>query len=151
MEKHAVESRVVQFKPGAGGGRNFADRDEKAEVFRSQFAERYTGALNEHVHPTIASMMSDYNKKYDSLTISRLCKAAGVQLFRLPSAKGFSGEDGQLKTCSMFALKICMNTTCKMAHLYPEEMDKAYPEKMVAMLSKGVAALIIKPEKKKGG
>ena len=118
-----VEGRVVQLKPDGGGGRNNADRDEKSEVFRAEFADRYTGALNANVHPTIASMMNDYNKKIDGLRISQLCKAAGCLLYRLPSAKGFSGENGRLRTCSMFSLKICLNTMCKMAHLYPDEMN----------------------------
>ena len=64
--------------------------------------------------------------------------------------KGFSGEDGQLRTYSMFSLKMCKNLMCKMAHLFPDEMNKGYPEAMVAALSKGVAEAVTKPEKKKG-
>ena len=150
MEKHEVQGRVVQLKPGGGGERNFEDRDEKAEVFRGQFADRYTGRVNTNVHPTIASMMVDYNKKVEGLKLSQLCRSAGVQLYRLPNAKGFSGTSGQLKTCSMFSLKICANALCKMAHLYPDEMDKRYPDAMVAMLSKGVAKVVTKPENKDG-
>ena len=109
MDKHVVEGRVVQLKHGGGGGINSADRDEKAEVFRAQFTDRYTGALNANVHPTIVSMMVDYNNNFDGLRISQFCKAAGVQMYRLPSAKGFSGDAGKLRTCSMFSLNFCTN------------------------------------------
>ena len=86
-------------------------------MFRVQFADRYTGKENTNVHPTIASMMVDYNKKVDGLKLSQLCRTAGVLIYKLPSAKGFTGTSGQLKTCSMFSLKIFTNTMCKMAHL----------------------------------
>ena len=95
-------------------------------------------------------MMIDYNKKVEGLKRSQLCRAAGVLLFKLPSAKGFSGNSGKLRICSMFSLKICTNPLCKMAHLYPDEMDKRYPEAMVAALSKGLVKVVTKPENKNG-
>ena len=46
----------------------------------------------------------------------------------------------------MFTLKQYRNKLCKMAHLLPTDMDQAYPEQLVKMLSMGVAAAVTKPE-----
>ena len=48
-------------------------------------------------------------------------------------------------------LKQCINKLCKMAHLLPTDMDKAYPEQLVKMLIMGVAAAVTKPGGGKGG
>ena len=45
---------------------------------------------------------------------------------------------------NMFTLKQCRNKLFKMAHLLPADMDKAYPEQLVKMLSTGVAAIVTK-------
>ena len=103
------------------------------------------------MHPTISGMMHDYNKKFSELCIRNLCKLAGVKFYRLPSLKGFEGENGQLLTCNMSTLKQCINKLCKMAHLLPTDMDKAYPEQLVKMLSRVVAVAVTKPEGGKRG
>ena len=51
----------------------------------------------------------------------------------------------------MFMLKQCRNKICKMAHLLPTEMYKAYPEQLVKMLSTGVSAAVTKTEGGKRG
>ena len=51
----------------------------------------------------------------------------------------------------MFPLKQYRNKLCKMAHLLPTEIYKAYPEQLVKMLSTGVTAAFKKPEKVKRG
>ena len=91
-------------------------------------------------------MIQNYNKKFSKLRISNVCKLAGVKIYQLPSVKGFDSENGQLFTCNMFTLKQCKNKLCKMAHLLPPDMDKAYPEQLVKVLSTGVAAVVTKPE-----
>ena len=48
-------------------------------------------------------------------------------------------------------LKQCRNKICKMAHLLPTDMDKAYPEHLVKMLSTGVAAAVTNPKGGKRG
>ena len=80
-----------------------------------------------------------------------MCKLAVVKLYRLPSVKGFDGENGQICTCNMFTLKQCRNKLYKMAHLLPKDMEKAYPEQLVNMLSTGVAAAVTKPKEGKRG
>ena len=80
-----------------------------------------------------------------------MCKLAGVKFYRLPSVKGFDGENGKLRTCNMFMLNQCSNNLCKMAHLLPMEMDKAYPEQLVKILSMEVAVAVTKPEGGKRG
>ena len=64
----------------------------------------------------------------------------------MPSVKGFDGENVQLFTCNMFTLKQFRNKLCKMAHLLPMEIDKAYSEQLVKMLITGVAAVVTKPK-----
>ena len=99
----------------------------------------------------IASMMQDYNKKFVELCISNLCKLAAVKNYQLPSAKDFDVENGQICTYNMFTLKQCSNNICKMAHLLPTDMEKAYSEQLVNMPSTGVAAAVTKPEGGKRG
>ena len=98
------------------------------------------------MHPMIASMMQDYNKKFVELCISNLCKLAAVKNYQLPSAKGFDVENGQICTYNMFTLKQCSNKPCKIESLLMTKMYKGYPEQLVNMLSKGVAAAVTKPE-----
>ena len=75
----------------------------------------------------------------------------GVKIYRLTILKGFDGENGQLHMCNMFTLKKCSNKLFNMAHLLLTEMDKAYPDKLIKMLSTGVAVAVTKPEGGKGG
>ena len=51
----------------------------------------------------------------------------------------------------MFLLKQCWNKLCKMAHLLPTDIDKAYPEQLVKVLSTGVAVAATKPKGGKRG
>ena len=51
----------------------------------------------------------------------------------------------------MFTLKQCRNKLFKMAHLLLTEMNKAYPEKLVNMMSTVVAVAVTKPEGEKRG
>ena len=80
-----------------------------------------------------------------------MCKLVGLKFYRLPSVKGFDGENGQLCTCNIFTLKQCRNKICKVAHLLPTDMEKAYSEQLVNMPSTGVAAAVTKPEGGKRG
>ena len=81
------------------------------------------------MHPTIAVMIQNYNKKFSKLRISNMCKLVGVKSYLLPSVKGFDSENVQLSTFSMFTLKQCRNKLFKMTHLLPTDMDKTYPVK----------------------
>ena len=103
------------------------EREEKAEIFRAQFPECYTVEANKEVHPTIAGMMQNYNKKFSELRISNVCKLSGVKIYQLPIVKGFDGEDRQFCTCNMFTLKHFRNKLCNMAHLLLTGMEKSYP------------------------
>ena len=80
-----------------------------------------------------------------------MCKLAGVKIYLLPNVKGFNGENGQLCTCNMFAVKEFSNKLSKMMNLLPTEMDKAYPEQLVKMMSTGVAAAVRKTNGEKRG
>ena len=80
-----------------------------------------------------------------------MCKLVGLKFYRLPSVKGFDGENGQLRTCNMFTLKQCRDKLCKMAHLLSTEMYRAYPEQLVKILNMGVAVAVTKPEGVKRG
>ena len=82
-----------------------AKPEQKMEIFWSQYLERYIGDTNTELHPTIEGTMQNYNNKFLELRISNVCKLAGVKIYRLPSVKGFDGENGQLFTCDMFKLK----------------------------------------------
>ena len=72
----------------------------------------------------IAGMMQNYNKNFSELRISNMCKLIGVNIYRLPSVKGFDGENRQLCMCNIFTLKQHRNKLFKMAHLLPTDMDK---------------------------
>ena len=85
------------------------------------------------------------------MCIRNVCKLAGVKNYQLPSVKGCDNENRQLLTCNVFTLKQCRNKLCKMAHLLPTEIDMAYPEQLIKMLSTGVAAAITKPKGVKRG
>ena len=80
-----------------------------------------------------------------------MCKLAGIKIYRLPSVKGFDGENGQICTDKIFTLKRCRNKLCNMVHLFPTETDKAYPEQLVKMLSTGVEAAVYKNRGRKNG
>ena len=95
MPKNELHVQVGKLQPGAPGvGQHMFDREKKAEVFRAQYPERYTGEANTEVHPTILGMMQNYNKKFSKLCISNVCKLAGVNFYRLLSVKGFEGKNG---------------------------------------------------------
>ena len=152
MPKNEAHVQVGQLQPGTPGvGQYTAEREQKAEIFWAQYLERYTGGTNIEVHPTIAGMMQNYNRKFSELRISNVCKLTGVKLYQLLGVTGFDGENRQLRTCSMFTVKQFSNKLCKMAHLLPTEMYKAYPEQLIKMLSTGVAAAVTKPEGGKSG
>ena len=53
--------------------------------------------------------------------------------------------------CTMFTLKQCRNNLYKMEQLLPTDMDKAYPEQLINMLSMGVALAVTKLEEGKRG
>ena len=103
------------------------------------------------MQPTISGMMQNYNKDFSELSIRNVCKLSGVKIYRLLSVNGFDGKNGQLCTCNMFALKQFRNKLCEMAHLLPTDMDKAYPEQLVDMMSTGVVAKVTNPEGGKRG
>ena len=103
------------------------------------------------MHPAIAGMMQNYNKKFPELCISNVCKLAGVKIYQLTSVKSFDGENVQLRTCNMFVLKQYMNKLCKIVHLLPTEMEKSYTEQLVNMLSMVVAEAVTKPKGGKRG
>ena len=96
-------------------------------------------------------MIHNYNKKFSELRTSNVCNMKGVKNYRLPSVKGFDSKDGQLPMCNIFILKQCRNKLCKMAHLLLTDMDKAYPEKLVNMLSTVLVVAVTKPGREKMG
>ena len=110
----------------------------------------YMGA-NPEVHPTIAGIMQNYNKNLSELRKSNVYKLVGVNIYQLPSVNDFGCGNGQLRRCNMFKLKQCGNKLCKMAHWLPTEMDKAYLEQMVKMLSTSLVAVVTKTEIEKRG
>ena len=122
-----------------------SEREKKAEIFQAQYPERYTGEANTEAQPRISDMMKNYNKNLSELRIRNVCNFTGVKIYRLPSIKGFDGENGQLFICNMFTLKQCRNKPCKMSHLLPTNMGKEYLEQLVKMLSTGAEAAVTKP------
>ena len=152
MKNNEVHGQVGQLQPGAPGvGQHMTDREQKAEIFQAQYPERYTGEANTEVQPTITGVTQNYNKKFSKLRISNVCKLAEVKIYKLLSLKGFDGEKGQLCMYNMFTLKQYRNKLCKMDYLLPTEMDKAYPEQLVKMLSTGVVVAVFKSAGVKGG
>ena len=95
--------------------------------------------------------MNIRNKTFSELCIIKVCKLAGVNIYRLPGVKDFDGENGYPCTRNMFTLKQFSNKLCKMAHLLPTEIKRAYPEQLVNMMSMGVAAAVKKIEGGKRG
>ena len=82
MPKNEAHGQVGKLQPGKPGvGKNVAEREKKAEIFRAQYPERYTGGTNTEVHPKIAGMMQNYNKKFSEIRISNVCKLAGVKIY----------------------------------------------------------------------
>ena len=106
VPKNEVHGQVGQIKPGAPGvGQHMVKREQKSEIFRAQYPERYTGETNTEVYPTIAGMIQNYNKKFSELCISNVYNLAGVKFYQLSSVKVFDGNNGQLRMCNMFTLK----------------------------------------------
>ena len=99
----------------------------------------------------IAGIMQNYNKKFSGLRLRNVCNLVGVNIYRLTVVKGFDCDNGKLCTCNMLKLKQCRNILCKIGNLLPTNMDKAYPEQLVKLLSTGVAVAVIKPEGGKRG
>ena len=78
--KNEVHGQVGEIQPGTPViGQHMAERKQKAKLFRAQYPDRYTGVGHTEVHPMIAGMMQNYNKKFSKLRISNLCKLAGVK------------------------------------------------------------------------
>ena len=74
MPKNEVHGRGEQLHPGATAvGQHMDKREKKVEIFQAQYPERYTGEANTKVHPTIAGMLQNYNKKFSELHISNVC------------------------------------------------------------------------------
>ena len=127
------------------------EREKKAEIFRSQYPERYTGGANTEVHPMISDRIHNYNKNFYKLRIRNVCKLSGVKVYQLLSVNVFDGENGQLRMCNMFKLKQSSNKLCKMAQLLLTDMDQEYLKKPVKILGTGVSAVVTKPEGGKMG
>ena len=87
------------------------------------------------MHPMIEYIMQNYNNNFSELHIGNVYTLARVKFYRLSSLKGFDGANGQLRMCNMFMLKQCRNKLSNMAHLFPTDMYKAYPEQLVKILS----------------
>ena len=101
------------------------------------------------MHPTIAGMMHNYNRKFSELHIRNMCNLKGVKTYQLPSVKCFHGENRKLCMCNMFTLKQCREKLCMMAHLLLMRMDKAYTEQLVNMLNTAVSVPIYKNRSRK--
>ena len=152
MPNNEVHGQVGQLHPGAPGiGQKMAECEQKVEIFRAKYPERYIGGSNTEVHPTISVMMQNYNNKFSKLHIRNVCNLAGVKFYQFTSVKGFDGDNGQLCTCNMYMLKHFREKLCNMAHLLPTDMEKAYPEQLVNILSTGVAAAVTKTKGVKRG
>ena len=95
--------------------------------------------------------MQNYNKKFSGMCISKVCKLAVVNIYQLPSEKGFDSENRHFCTCNVFTLKQRRNNICKMAHLLTKDTERAYPEQMLKILSTGVSVSVTKPEGGKRG
>ena len=98
------------------------------------------------MHPTLVGIMHNYKKKISERRISNVCKMAGIKTYGLPSVKGSYSENVQLCMCNMLTLKQFRNKLCKMAHLLPMDTEKAYTEKLVNILSTGVASTVKNPK-----
>ena len=86
MPKNEAHGQVRQLQPWTQGvGQYTAKREQKAEIFRSQYQECYTGRTNIEVYPTIEGMMQNYNTKFSKLRMSNVCNLAEVNIYRLPS------------------------------------------------------------------
>ena len=82
MPKNEAHGQVGQIHPGTpGAGKHMAEREQKAEIFRAHYPERYTGGTNTKVHPTIAGMMQNKNKNFSEVRIRKVCKMAGVKFY----------------------------------------------------------------------
>ena len=82
MPKNEAHGQVGQLHPGTPGiGQYTADCEQKTEIFWAQYLEHYAGGTNTEVHPMIAFMMHNYNKKFSELRISSVCKLAGVKIY----------------------------------------------------------------------
>ena len=82
MPRNEVHGQLGKLQTGElGVGQHMAHREKKAEIFRAQFPECYTMEANKEVHPTIAGMMQNYNKKFSELRIRNMCKLARVKIY----------------------------------------------------------------------
>ena len=95
--------------------------------------------------------MQNYNKKISEIRIINVCNLTGVNIYQLSSVNGFYSDNRQLRTCNIFTMKQFRNKLCKMVHLLPTDMDKAYPEQLVEILSMRVTTAVTKPEVGKRG
>ena len=72
MPNNEVHGQVGQLHPGAPGiGQKMAECEQKVEIFRAKYPERYIGGSNTEVHPTISVMMQNYNNKFSKLHIRK--------------------------------------------------------------------------------
>ena len=80
MPKNEAHGQVGPLQPGTPGvGQYTEEREQKAEIFRAQYPEPYTGGTDAEVHPKRSGMMQNYNKNVSELRISNVCKLAGVK------------------------------------------------------------------------
>ena len=58
-----------------------AEREQKVEISRVQYTERYKLEVYTELHPIIAGMIHNYNNVFYKLCISNVCKMAGVKIY----------------------------------------------------------------------
>ena len=80
MPNNEVHGRLEKIQTGAPGvGKHMVEREQKVEVFRAQYPERYTGEANIEVHPATAGMVHNYNRNFSKMRISNVCELAGLK------------------------------------------------------------------------
>ena len=73
MPKNEVHGHLGQLHPGTlGVEKHMAEREQKSEIFQSQYPERYAGEANKEVHPTISGTMQNYIKNFPNF-VSATC------------------------------------------------------------------------------
>ncbi len=119
---------------GGYGGRAVRDSDS-GQRFPERHPERYGGAANNDIHPSMREIMAPIVKG-DHIPISEAIRAANTTFKQLAALE--THEEG---ICPAFTAGFCRNKRCSVAYLVGQETPKQYVEKFCRVIGPGAERL----------
>ena len=134
---------------GAGGAAASPGTKFRQGIMRRAHPERYSsesqqnGGANPRPASAITSLMRPLIQKFPAVTMTQVCRAAGVKVPDAGTAPGFRGPSHEEdRVCLNYVCGNCAGNGCPHAHLWENELPRGYAENLVRMLRPGVDKLM---------